>query len=559
MHVINKNENDALLAMLAGVETLLETVGQSLGPLGKATAIISPDRDFLYTSHGIEIVQSFQVADSLEQVGVRFIRQAAQEVNRFAGDATTSATIVIGSLFIEAVKLITSGYNSHSIRSGINQALEAALDAIRSMSRPVKDRDELQAIACSASRGDERDIKAVMEAWGIAADHGYISTEVTEPKDIDHELQTTIGVNAGVHVPGILNGFTQGAEDDCPFDIVVLENDAFRILKPDDLLSGISGRKKPVLLFANSLRRSGWREEDDSNEILGALLAGAESQQMQLLVNVGDSNSYFNSSDINLKDVAAFAGTSAVSAKHRGPMPIGRVDNVKQVDKHLVLTGGQLESVEFKKHAENLKRLIGEQDYHIDQSRKRLASLLGKYVTITAFDLSVEARKERSTILHNVINAVVNAHKSGVVPGGGSALAGAASAISETRPSGELERFGFEAVRRALTRPLYWIVKNAGKEPTSLIEDIQRAGTGMGFDVKAGRVCDLCECGVVDPARNALAILQTSISTIQAMLNISSLIHIEEDDSMSEQDTSSMDVRSAMDIGGRRGRRSFKI
>ena len=513
--------------------------------------MISPDRGFLYTSHGIEIVESFQVTDSLEQVGVRFLRHAAQEVNRFAGDATTSATIVIGSLFIEAVKLITSGYNSSSIRSGINQALDAALHAIRSMSQPVKDRNELRAVASSASRGDERDIEAMMQAWDVAGDDGYISTEVAEPSDIDHDLRTSVIVNDGIRASGGIKGHTQDATVDCAYDILVLEDDAFHTLKPADLLSGLSGRQNPILLFVNSLQSSTIYENDDSNKNLEALLIGAESQQLQLVVSVDVDNHY---SDITLKEVAAFAGTSAASAKHQGSLPIGKVDNVKQVGERLVLSGGQLDSAEFKKHTENLKRLISEQKNSADVSRKRLALLLGKFVTITAFDMSEETRNERKTILRNMLHAVVNAHKSGVVPGGGSALASAAHAISEARPSDDLERFGFEAARRAMTRPIYWIVKNAGKEPTSLMEEIQRAGSGMGFDAKTSQVCRLHERGVVDPTVNALAILQTSISTIRAMLNVSSLIHIE-DDIMQEQDDDRMGVLGRMGGSSRRGRR----
>jgi len=549
MRVTNKNENDALLAMLAGVEALLETVGQSLGPFGKATAMISPDHGFVYTSHGIEIVQFFQVTDSLEQVGVRFLRHATQEVSRFAGDATTTATIVTGSLFIEAVKLITSGYNSTSIRSGINQALEAALHNIKSMSRPIKDRNELRAVASSASRGDERDIEAMMQAWDIAGDDGYITTEVAEPGDIGHDLRTSVVVNDGIRVGGMV-GFTQGATIDCAYDIVILEDNAFRTLKPADLLSGLTGRQNPLLLFVNSMQSTIAYEKDDSDITLKALLEGAESQQLQLMVSVVPSHSY---SDITLKEVAAFAGTSAASTKHRGPLPIGKVDNVKQSDGVLILSGGQTESDEFKKHIENLKRLVKEKKGSVDVARKRLALMLNKYVKITAFDLSEEARSERMTVLSNVMHAVINAHKSGLVPGGGSALASAAHAISEARPSGELERFGFEAARRALTRPVYWIVKNAGKEPTSVIEEIQRLGSGMGFDAKTGQVCDLQERGVIDPTVNTLAILQTSISTIHAMLNVSSLIHIE-DDSMMERDENRMGAPGSMGRGGRRGR-----
>src|ERR1043166_9540521 len=131
MHIVRKNENDALLTMLSGVDALLETVGQSLGPFGRATVMISPEHDILYTSHGIDIVSAFQVADPLEQVGVRFLRHAAEEVNRFAGDATTTATVVIGSLFVETVKLITSGHNSQAIQSGVRHALQAAIKAVR--------------------------------------------------------------------------------------------------------------------------------------------------------------------------------------------------------------------------------------------------------------------------------------------------------------------------------------------------------------------------------------------------------------------------------------------
>ena len=99
--------------------------------------------------------------------------------------------IVTGSLFIEAVKLITSNYSSPLIRSGINQALEAALHAIRAMSQPVRDQNELRAVASSASRGDDRDVEAMMQAWEVAGDDRYIATEVAKPDDIDHDLRTS--------------------------------------------------------------------------------------------------------------------------------------------------------------------------------------------------------------------------------------------------------------------------------------------------------------------------------------------------------------------------------
>jgi chaperonin GroEL len=544
-------ENDALLAMLDGVEELITAVGPSLGPCGKTALHVYPGQYSEHThssSHGNTIIGFFDQASGIKYSAIDSIQKAVNHTQSFAGDATTSAAIVASSIFVEAVKLITSGNNSLAIRSGVCKALDVAETAVKTLARPIARPEETRQVAETALRGDTRHIDALMRALELAGDNGYIEIDVRSPSQLDGRTETSVQKADGIVVPGSIVGTEPRSVQSGPFDVIVITGEVLRSVTVDEVFRkyGPTG-SFPILLLASTLNSAIKGENDNSSDNCRAIMEYANEKSLQVVAVVP---TYLSDSD--LINIASYAGTIVYREGERSAPPLGHVEMLgTRDDGKVFISGGQVESQIFKNHVRDLEKHSKTAD---DEYRKKLAYFVGKYFTLVAYEMSDTG--ERTRLLSNALSAVRNAQISGVVPGAGIALLTAANAMSHDRPGIEAERFGFEAVRRALSRPTYWIAKNAGKEPTSLIEEIQRRGGNTGFDARTGELADLMVAGIIDPTTCPLAVLKTAASAVSSLLNISAIIEVErEKDGGDDDDHGPMSVHERMGGGHRMRRR----
>ena len=162
-------------------------------------------------------------------------------------------------------------------------------------------------------------------------------------------------------------------------------------------------------------------------------------------------------------------------------------------------------------------------DWDREKLQERLAKLAGGIGVIRVGAATEVELKERKHRIEDAIAATRAAVEEGVIPGGGSALVHAASAIDALDLTGD-ELTGARAVRTALDAPLARIAENAGFEGRVVVSKVRELGVGQGFNAATGEYGDLAEQGVIDPVKVTKAALGNAASIAAMVLTTDSAV-----------------------------------
>ena len=162
-------------------------------------------------------------------------------------------------------------------------------------------------------------------------------------------------------------------------------------------------------------------------------------------------------------------------------------------------------------------------DWDREKLQERLAKLAGGIGVIKVGAATEVELKERKHRIEDAIAATRAAVEEGVIPGGGSALVHAASAIDKLDLSGD-ELTGARAVRTALDAPLARIADNAGFEGRVVVATVRDLGPGHGFNAATGEYGDLAAQGVIDPVKVTKAALGNATSIAAMVLTTDSAV-----------------------------------
>src|ERR687883_747822 len=135
--------DEARKKLLAGAEKLAHAVGITLGPTGRNVILSKSFGGPTVTKDGVTVAKEIELADPFENMGAKLVNVVASKTSDVAGDGTTTATILARAIYREGLRNITSGANPTAIRRGIEKAVEAAVEELRSkVSRAVSKKEE---------------------------------------------------------------------------------------------------------------------------------------------------------------------------------------------------------------------------------------------------------------------------------------------------------------------------------------------------------------------------------------------------------------------------------
>src|SRR5688572_13454859 len=134
-------DDNARQKMRAGIEKLAKTVRVTLGPAGRNVILQKSFGAPSVTKDGVSVAKEIELEDP-------------NKTNDVAGDGTTTATVLASAIFNEGLKYLATGVNTIALRSGIDQAVAAAVESIQSQSRKVKSKEEKTAVAAISANND---------------------------------------------------------------------------------------------------------------------------------------------------------------------------------------------------------------------------------------------------------------------------------------------------------------------------------------------------------------------------------------------------------------------
>jgi chaperonin GroEL len=513
-------DQEARAALLRGVNIIAEAVKATLGPKGRNVVIDKKYGSPTITKDGVTVAKEIQLKEPTENMGAQMIKEVASKTSDAAGDGTTTATVLAQAIFREGLKNVTAGANPMGLKRGIEQAVEAVVADLKTMSKATKDKKEIAQVATVAANNDKTIGDLIAEAMEKVGKDGVITVEEAKA------METTLDVVEGMQFDrGYLSPYMvtdpERMEAVLEDALILIHEKKISVMKDMlPLLEQVARAGKPFLIIA----------EDVEGEALATLvvnkLRGTLSCCAVKAPGFGDRRKAM------LQDIATLTGGKAITEDLGIKLENIKLEDLGKAKKVVVdkdnttLIDGAGPHKEIEGRIKQIRAQIEEttSDYDKEKLQERLAKLAGGVAVIKVGAATETEMKEKKARVEDALNATRAAVEEGVVPGGGVALLRAAVALDHLKLSGD-EATGASIVRRALEEPIRRIVENAGLEGSVVVEKVKAASARtQGFDAERNEYVDMMQAGVLDPTKVERIALQNAASIASLLLTTEALI-----------------------------------
>src|ERR1041385_2279105 len=506
---------DARDRMLRGVEVLANAVRVTLGPKGRNVVL---DKSFgapRITKDGVTVAKEIELEDKFENMGAQMVREVASKSSDFAGDGTTTATVLAAAIVKEGAKSVAAGMNPMDLKRGIDLAVESVVEHLKANSKKVTSNEEIAQVGTIASNGDVEIGKFLAEAMKKVGNEGVITVE--EAKSLETELDVVEGMqfDRGYISPYfITNADKMRVEMEDPY-ILINEKKLSGLNELLPLLEAVVQTGKPLLIIA----------EDVEGEALATLVVN--KLRGGLKVAAVKAPGFGDRRKAMLQDIAVLTGAQVTSEDLGIKLEnvtlnmLGRTKKVMIDKENTTIVNGAGKKKDIEDRITQIKAQIEEttSDYDREKLQERLAKLAGGVAVIRVGGATEVEVKERKDRVDDAMHATRAAVEEGILPGGGVALLRAARVLEKLRVQNDDQRVGVEIVRKAISAPARQIALNAGEDGSIIVGKIlEKDQNGYGFDGQAGEYVNLMSHGIIDPTKVVRAALQGAASVAGLLL-----------------------------------------
>ena len=520
-----KYSEDARKSLEIGVNKLADTVKVTLGPKGRNVILDKKFGTPLITNDGVTIAKEIELEDAFENMGAQIVKEVATKTNDVAGDGTTTATVLAQAIIREGLRNVAAGSNPVLLRKGINKAVEAAVRALKDDSRTIESKDSISQVA-AISAGDEEVGKLIADAMEKVGKDGVITIEESK------SMNTTLEVVEGMQFDrGYLSSYMATDMEKMEANlkeplILITDKKINNIQEILPVLEQIVQQGRKLLIIA----------EDVESEALATLVVNKLRGTFEVVAvkapGFGDRRKAM------LEDIAVLTGGQVISEevgldlKEAELSMLGRASSIKITKENTVIVNGAGDKKAIEDRVSLIKRQMEEttSDFDREKLQERLAKLSGGVAVIEVGAATETELKERKLRMEDALNATRAAVEEGIVSGGGSALVNILADVEKVvdELAGE-EKIGARIIVKALQEPLKQIAINAGLEGAVIVENVKKAGKGMGFDALNEKYVNMIEAGIIDPTKvtrsalqNAASVAGTFLTTEAAVVDIKS-------------------------------------
>src|SRR5215211_6118881 len=502
-------DTEARRALEAGVNKLADAVKVTLGPKGQYVVLDKKFGSPTITNDGVTIAREIELEDIFENQGAQLVKEVATKTNDIAGDGTTTATVLAQSIVREGLKNVAAGANPVILRSGIDKAVEAAVEAIRAQSKEISDRDEIARVGAISARSDEVG-NVIADAIDKVGKDGVVNVEEGQTFGLELEFTEGMQFDKGYLSPYFVTDQERmEAVLDDPFILIANQ----KIGNVQDLLPVLNQimqqGNRPLLIIA----------EDVEGEALATLivnkLRGTFTAAAVKAPGFGDRRKRM------LEDIAILAGGEVITEElglkleNTQLSQLGRARKVVITKDNTTVIDGAGEPERIRGRINQIRSEIETTDSDFDREKlqERLAKLAGGVAVIKVGAATETELKERKHRVEDALSATRAALEEGIVPGGGVALLHAQDDVADLLDAldGD-ERTGARIVHRALEEPIRQIAENAGADGSIVVDKVRSQSDSIGFNALTGDYEDLVAAGIIDPAMVTRSALQNAAS-----------------------------------------------
>jgi len=508
------SNNSLQQKILEGIDILADNVASTMGPRGRNVILHQKGRNPFITKDGVTVAKFVELEDAFQNAGAQILKQAAEQTNNVAGDGTTTATVLARAILKHAQKYIIAGSSPVELKRGIDKAVEDVVSYLENNSSPITSEQDIAHVATISANGDTTIGEMVATAVDKVGKDGSITIE--EARSVESSLTVVEGFrfDSGYLSPQFV---TDERRHLVKYDdLLILVTDA-KIEMVDEILpvlEVVAREGRPFLIVA----------EDIEGQALAALIMNAMRGTMRIVAVKAPR--YGEERRNILKDLAISVGATFVSRESGMSVrdvkltDLGTAKNI-EISKYMttIVDGsGDYELVD--KRIEDLKQEIEQTEslHDCERMQERITRLASGIAIIHVGAPTEVEMIEKKHRLEDALEAVRSAQEEGIVPGGGTILVQAVSTLDSSGVDNEDQRFGYEIIKEAIKEPLRQMALNSGISADLIVDEIENAERGVGYNFARNEFVDMEQEGIIDPTKVTRIALQNAASVASSLI-----------------------------------------
>ena len=512
--------NDARSRMVNGVNVLADAVKVTLGPKGRNVVLERAFGGPTITKDGVSVAKEVELKDKFENMGAQMVKEVASKTSDNAGDGTTTATVLAQAIVDEGMKYVAAGMSPMDLKRGIDKAVAAAIEQLHSLSKPTTTSKEVAQVGAISANSDHEIGDIIAEAMEKVGKEGVITVE--DGKSLHNELEVVEGMqfDRGYLSPYFINNpDKQVALLETPY-LLLVEKKISNIRDLLPILEQVAKSGRPLLIIA----------EDIEGEALATLVVNSIRGVLKTVAvkapGFGDRRKAM------LEDIAILTGGTVISSdvgltlEKATLAELGSAKKVEVNKESTTIIDGAGKEDQIEARVKQIRAQMEEtsSDYDREKLQERVAKLAGGVALIKVGAATEVEMKEKKARVEDALHATRAAVEEGVVAGGGVALIRAKQAIKEIKGDNPEQDAGIKIVLRAMEEPMRQIVRNAGDEPSVVVDRVANGKGNFGFNAQTGEYGDMIEMGVLDPTKVTRTALQNAASVASLILTTECMI-----------------------------------
>ena len=502
-----------------GVTQLARAVKITLGPRGRNVIIEKSFGSPTVTKDGVSVSKEVDLEDPYENMGAQLVKQVASQTNDQAGDGTTTATVLAEAIFVEGLKNVTAGASPVALKRGIDAAVNATIDSLQGLSKPVAGHEDIAQVGCIASNNDMEIGEMIAKAMDRVGKDGVITVEEGKTTETEVEWVEGMQFDKGFLSPHFV---TDTANMECVLEdalVLIHEKKITSVKDMIPLLEQVAQAGKPLLIVA----------EDIEGEALATLVVNRLRGSFPCCAVKAPG--FGERRKAMMEDIGVLTGGQPIFEAVGGTLEGTTLDMLGTAKKVIIskdattIVAGSGEKDAIVGRIEQIKAEIEntKSDYDCEKLQERLAKLSGGVAKVNVGASTEAEMKEKKARVEDALHATRAAVEEGIVPGGGVALLSCISTIEGLALEGD-EKVGSMIVRRAIEAPIRQIAANAGQDGSVIVQTIRNEGGTFGYNAATDTYEDLVAAGVIDPKKVVRTALENAASVASLLLTTDALV-----------------------------------
>ena len=503
--------------ILSGVNKLADNVAATLGPKGRNVILSKSTGNPIVTKDGVTVARFIDFQDPFENAAAQLLKQAASETNVLAGDGTTTSTVLAREIYVKSQKHLAAGASPVELKRGMDKAVIEVVRNIRSLSRPVESKEDIEHVATISANGDHSIGELIAAAADQAGHDGAITVEEAKSFDTSLDIVEGFRFDSGYFAQAFV---TNERKNSISYDeslILVTDYKVDSVQEILPVLEMVAREGRPLIIIA----------EQVEGQALAALIMNTVRGSMK--VAAVKAPGYGQQRRDIMSDLCLSTGASFVSRASGKKLSevvlsdLGVCTRVEILKNHTTIVDGQADYALVEAKIESLKAEI-KQTSSMEECRsiqKRITRLASGVAIIKVGGATEVEMTEKKHRIEDALEAVKAAMSDGVVPGGGTTLLRCQRFKIDAE--NDEQRLGAKIIKEALAGPLRQMALNASLSPDLIVRDVQKS-KDKGWDFKNNKLVCMMSAGIIDPTKVTIVALQSATSVASTLITTSNAI-----------------------------------